>query len=207
MLRELVQDKKLRARVLERVEEFLLNNKAGEEIWFRELILCLLTANSSFISAYKALNNLYSHDIKLLDLEQISVILRDSGYRFYNLKSRYIREAIEKYYGRIKTLVKPIADIYQFEAREFLVNNIKGLGYKEASHFLRNLGYFELAIIDRHILRYVNTNLYVSVKKVDNKHRYLLVEGLLRAIASALNMQVGLLDLFIFFKQTQTLVK
>ena len=207
MLRELVQDKKLRARVLERVEEFLLNNKAGEEIWFRELILCLLTANSSFISAYKALNNLYSHDIELLDMEQISVILRDSGYRFYNLKSRYIREAIEKYYGRIKTLVKPIADIDQFEAREFLVNNIKGLGYKEASHFLRNLGYFELAIIDRHILRYVNTNLYVSVKKVDNKHRYLLVEGLLRAIASALNMQAGLLDLFIFFKQTQTLVK
>lgn len=207
MLRELVQDKKLRARVLERVEEFLLNNKAGEEIWFRELILCLLTANSSFISAYKALNNLYSHDIKLLDREQISVILRDSGYRFYNLKSRYIREAIEKYYGRIKILVKPIADIDQFEAREFLVNNVKGLGYKEASHFLRNLGYFELAIIDRHILRYVNTNLYVSVKKVDNKHRYLLVEGLLRAIASALNMQVGLLDLFIFFKQTQTLVK
>lgn len=207
MLRELVQDKKLRARVLERVEEFLLNNKAGEEIWFRELILCLLTANSSFISAYKALNNLYSHDIKLLDREQISVILRDSGYRFYNLKSRYIREAIEKYYGRIKILVKPIADVNQFEAREFLVNNVKGLGYKEASHFLRNLGYFELAIIDRHILRYVNTNLYVSVKKVDNKHRYLLVEGLLRAIASALNMQVGLLDLFIFFKQTQTLVK
>jgi N-glycosylase/DNA lyase len=207
VLRELVQDKKLRARVLERVEEFLLNNKAGEEIWFRELILCLLTANSSFISAYKALNNLYSHDIKLLDIEQISVILRDSGYRFYNLKSRYIREAIEKYYGRIKTLVKPIADIDQFKAREFLVNNIKGLGYKEASHFLRNLGYFELAIIDRHILRYVNTNLYVSVKKVDNKHRYLLVEGLLRAIGSALNMQVGLLDLFIFFKQTQTLVK
>lgn len=207
MLRELVQDKKLRARVLERVEEFLLNNKAGEEIWFRELILCLLTANSSFISAYKALNNLYSHDIELLDIEQISVILRDAGYRFYNLKSRYIREAIEKYYGRIKALVKPIADIDQFEAREFLVNNIKGLGYKEASHFLRNLGYFELAIIDRHILRYVNTNLYVSVKKVDNKHRYLLVEGLLRAIASALNMQVGLLDLFIFFKQTQTLVK
>ncbi|QGR19338.1 N-glycosylase/DNA lyase [Stygiolobus azoricus] len=207
MLRELVQDKKLRARVLERVEEFLLNNKAGEEIWFRELILCLLTADSSFISAYKALNNLYSHDIKLLDREQISVILRDSGYRFYNLKSRYIREAIEKYYGRIKILVKPIADIDQFEAREFLVNNVKGLGYKEASHFLRNLGYFELAIIDRHILRYVNTNLYVSVKKVDNKHRYLLVEGLLRAIASALNMQVGLLDLFIFFKQTQTLVK
>jgi len=193
--------------VLERAEEFLLNNKAGEEIWFRELILCLLTANSSFISAYKALNNLYSHDIKLLNTEQISKILRDSGYRFYNLKSRYISEAIEKYYGRIKKLVQPIADVNQFEAREFLVNNVKGLGYKEASHFLRNLGYFDLAIIDRHILRYVNTNLNVGVKKVDTKNKYLLVEGLLRAIASALNIQVGLLDLFIFFKQTQTLVK
>ncbi|MCY0882289.1 MAG: DNA lyase, partial [Acidianus infernus] len=56
MLRNLVKNVKLRAKVLERAEEFKLNNKAGEDVWFRELVLCILTSNSSFISAYIALN-------------------------------------------------------------------------------------------------------------------------------------------------------
>ncbi|BCU71217.1 N-glycosylase/DNA lyase [Stygiolobus caldivivus] len=207
MVRELVRDKKLRARVLERADEFLLNNRSGEEVWFRELVLCLLTSNSSFISSYKALVELYSYDITTLSKDKISSILKNSGYRFYNLKAIYIKRAIDTYYGKLKSIVKPIADIDQISAREFLVSNVKGLGYKESSHFLRNVGYFDLAIVDRHILKFVNNYLYVNIKKVDSKRRYLLVEGLLKALASSLNMQVGLLDLFIFFKQTQTLVK
>jgi len=36
--------------------------------------------------------------------------------------------------------------------REFLVKEVKGVGYKESSHYLRNIGYRNLAILDRHIL-------------------------------------------------------
>ncbi|MFP3064497.1 MAG: N-glycosylase/DNA lyase [Sulfolobus sp.] len=204
MLRSLVVDKKLRARVLERAEEFLLNNKAGEDIWFRELVLCILTANSSFISAYKALNCVFEYNFFSLDQYKLSKILKECGYRFYNLKSKYLMEA-KSLYGSLKKIIKPLADRDQWEAREFLVNKVNGIGYKEASHFLRNVGYFDLAIIDRHVLRFITD--IVGDIKLRKRRDYFLVEGLLRSIADGLNVQVGLLDLFIFFKQTKTLVK
>lgn len=197
-------DKKLRARVLERAEEFLLNNKAGEDIWFRELVLCILTANSSFISAYKALNCVFEYNFFSLDQYKLSKILKECGYRFYNLKSKYLMEA-KSLYGSLKKIIKPLADRDQWEAREFLVNKVNGIGYKEASHFLRNVGYFDLAIIDRHVLRFITD--IVGDIKLRKRRDYFLVEGLLRSIADGLNIQVGLLDLFIFFKQTKTLVK
>ncbi|MFP3259845.1 MAG: N-glycosylase/DNA lyase [Sulfolobus sp.] len=204
MLRSLVVDKKLRARVLERAEEFLLNNKAGEDIWFRELVLCILTANSSFVSAYKALNCVFEYNFFSLDQYKLSKILKECGYRFYNLKSKYLMEA-KSLYGSLKKIIKPLADRDQWEAREFLVNKVNGIGYKEASHFLRNVGYFDLAIIDRHVLRFITD--IVGDIKLRKRRDYFLVEGLLRSIADGLNIQVGLLDLFIFFKQTKTLVK
>ena len=204
MLRDLVENKKLRARVLERAEEFKLNNRAGEEVWFRELILCILTSNSSFISAYKALNYIFD-DLLHLDQEQISKRLREAGYRFYNLKSKYIYKA-KQWYGQLKDKIKKIADESQDEAREYIVENIYGLGLKEASHFLRNVGYFDLAIIDRHILRFLN-QIGSGNLKLKNKKDYYLGESILKSIASNLNVQVGLLDLFIFFKQTNTIVK
>ncbi|WP_369609801.1 N-glycosylase/DNA lyase [Sulfurisphaera javensis] len=204
MLRDLVKNPKLRARVLERAEEFRLNNRAGEEVWFRELILCILTANSSFISAYKALNYLLD-DILFLEEKQIAKRLKESGYRFYNLKAKYIAE-IKKYYGYIKLKIKPIADYSQEEARDFLYNNINGLGLKESSHFLRNVGYFDLAIIDRHILKFLN-EIGTTSLKIKKPKDYYLAESLLKSISSNLNIQVGLLDLYIFFKQTNTIVK
>ncbi|BFH74275.1 N-glycosylase/DNA lyase [Sulfurisphaera javensis] len=190
--------------MLERAEEFRLNNRAGEEVWFRELILCILTANSSFISAYKALNYLLD-DILFLEEKQIAKRLKESGYRFYNLKAKYIAE-IKKYYGYIKLKIKPIADYSQEEARDFLYNNINGLGLKESSHFLRNVGYFDLAIIDRHILKFLN-EIGTTSLKIKKPKDYYLAESLLKSISSNLNIQVGLLDLYIFFKQTNTIVK
>ena len=40
----------------------------------------------------------------------------------------------------------------EFEKREWVVKNVKGLRYKEDSHFLRNIDYKNIAIIDFHIL-------------------------------------------------------
>ena len=204
MLRNLVENKKLRARVLERAEEFKLNNRAGESVWFRELILCILTSNSSFILAYKALNYILD-DLLNLDQEQITKRLREAGYRFYNLKAKYIFQA-KQMYGVLTTKIKKIADESQEEAREYLVENVYGLGFKEASHFLRNVGYFDLAIIDRHILRFLN-EIGINNLKLKNKKEYYLGESILKSIAASLDIKVGLLDLFLFFKQTNTIVK
>lgn len=202
MLRSLVKNAKLRARVLERAEEFSLNKRAGEDVWFRELVLCILTSNSSFMSAYYALNAI--HD-KLLyaDEEDLSKILKNSGYRFYRIKAKYIINA-RKYYGKLKSIIFPIAESDQYEAREKLLE-IDGLGMKEASHFLRNVGYLDLAILDRHILKFISQ--YFSISDRLNKKKYIYVESVLRSISNSLNFPVGLIDLFIWYEETNKLVK
>ncbi len=203
MLRSLVRNVKLRARVLERAEEFKLNNKAGEDVWFRELILCILTSNSSFISAYTALNNLYDK-LLTIDEEGISKVLKNSGYRFYNIKARYLINA-RKYYGSVKKWIYPIANRDEYEAREELLQ-IDGIGLKEASHFLRNVGYFNLAILDRHILKFLSS--YFSYNKRSlSRNDYIYIESVLKSVAISLNLPPGLLDLFIWYKETNKLVK
>ncbi|GAJ17855.1 unnamed protein product, partial [marine sediment metagenome] len=37
------------------------------------------------------------------------------------------------------------SNIDEIKLREWVVKNFKGLGYKEASHFLRNIGYKNFA--------------------------------------------------------------
>ncbi|MCY0873478.1 MAG: N-glycosylase/DNA lyase [Acidianus infernus] len=204
MLRNLVKNVKLRAKVLERAEEFKLNNKAGEDVWFRELVLCILTSNSSFISAYIALNNLYDK-LFSLDEDGISKILKNSGYRFYNLKAKYLFN-VRKYYGMLKAWIYPIANKDEYEAREELLQ-IDGIGMKEASHFLRNVGYFDLAILDRHILKFLSSYYFSYNKKYLQKKDYIYIESVLKSISISLNLPVGLLDLFIWYKATNKLVK
>lgn len=116
--------------------------------------------------------------------------------------------AREKVYGRLKEEIKPLADEDQQLARERLLN-IKGIGMKEASHFLRNVGYFDLAIIDRHIIdfmRRIGAIGETNVKQL-SKSLYISFENILKSIASNLNMSVGILDLFIWYKETNTIVK
>ncbi|ARM76519.1 N-glycosylase/DNA lyase [Acidianus manzaensis] len=202
MLRELIRNVRLRAKVLERAEEFKLNKNSGEDVWFRELILCILTSNSSFINAYIALNQIYD-DIFNIDEYELSKKLNFSGYRFYRIKAKYIIKA-RKYYGSLKKTIFPIAEKDQYEAREKLLE-IEGIGMKEASHFLRNVGYFDLAILDRHILKFMSN--YFSIQGSFTKSKYLYVESVMKSISQSLNFPVGLLDLFIWYKETNKLVK
>jgi len=140
--------------------------------------------------------------------EVIRSILKSCKYRFYNLKAKYIIMAREKVYGKLKEEITPLADSDQQLAREKLLN-IKGIGMKEASHFLRNVGYFDLAIIDRHLIdfmRRIGAIGEINVKHL-SKSRYISLESVLKSIALNLNISVGILDLFIWYKETNTIVK
>jgi hypothetical protein len=80
--------------------------------------------------------------------EKLRDELKKVKYRFYNLRSSFIVKA--------RPVMDMLPDIARsmdpWEAREFLVENVKGIGYKEASHFLRNVGVFRFAILDKHII-------------------------------------------------------
>ena len=124
-----------------------------EEI-FAELVFCLLTPQSRGRSCWAAVENMMEKGV--LFAGNASQIVRElNKVRFMYKKSAYIVEAREKLLNdpgaSIKSAIDRINDGH--EAREWLVRNVKGMGYKEASHFLRNIGFDQdLAILDRHIV-------------------------------------------------------
>lgn len=88
------------------------------------------------------------------------------------------------------------------------MENIKGLGYKEASHFLRNIGFTNLAIIDFHIVDLLIKNGLLNEKpKSLSKKKYIEIEDILKEIAEDLNLSLGELDLYLWYMETGKILK
>jgi len=124
--------------------------------------------------------------------------------RFKYKKSKYLVYAREKFSKDGKLVIRSVLEenIDTFKKREWLVNNINGIGYKEASHFLRNIGFGnEIAILDRHILRTLK-----SIKIIDevpeslSKKRYLTIEEKMRNFSKAINIPMDQLDLLFWYR-------
>ena len=90
------------------------------------------------------------------------------------------------------------------ELREWLVENVLGLGYKEASHFLRNIGKNDgLAILDRHILRNLKRlNVINSIPKSISKNKYLEIERCFSKFAIDNDIALDELDLLFWSMET-----
>ena len=97
----------------------------------------------------------------------------------------------------------------EIKKREWLVKNIKGLGMKEASHFLRNIGYENLAIIDFHIIDLLTK--YRLLEKPKSKSltpkEYIKIEKILEELAKKVNLSLGELDLYLWFEETRKVLK
>jgi N-glycosylase/DNA lyase len=94
------------------------------------------------------------------------------------------------------------------EARDWLVKNIKGLGYKEASHFMRNVGYKNLAILDRHIINVMHDYKVLKQKpKALTKKNYLEIETKFKKLSKQLNMSAAELDLYMWYMKAGEVLK
>ncbi|MGB9635329.1 MAG: N-glycosylase/DNA lyase [Candidatus Micrarchaeia archaeon] len=177
---------------------------AGEDEWFSELCFCILTANASAEMGIRAQKLLGYDGFSGLSLKELADGLKSSGYRFYNKRAEYIVGA-RWINGALKKTIMGMNN--QFKAREWLAQNIKGIGYKEASHFLRNVGYGDLAILDKHILYILRKYDLIGDFKTVNKKRYIAIEHVLREIAQRLHMPVGKLDLYLWYMKTGKVLK
>ena len=185
-----------------RLGEFREAGKGGEGRWFSELCFCILTANYTAHGGMRIQKELGEEGFCNLPHPELVAKLKGLGHRFYNTRGKFIVEAREK---RVK---RELGGKSQREMREWLVGNVKGLGWKEASHFLRNLGYFELAIIDRHILSILKEYGYISeIPKTLGKRKYLEMEGILGKIAEKAGMSQGELDLYLWHMKTGKVLK
>lgn len=188
------------------IKDFEQNHEGDEEVWFNELCFCLLTANSTAKRVLEIWGELCQNKTFLqLPLKDLSAALKQRGYRFYNKRAEYIVEA-RRLIGNLKANI--LSFNTEFEARKWLVAEVKGLGLKESSHFLRNVGYKNLAILDRHILRIlVDYNLIQEIPSQLSKGFYYSTEGKLRDFAKKISLTLAELDLFLWYIKTGMILK
>ncbi len=176
--------------------------KSFNERIFEELVFCLLTANTSAVMGLKGVDAV--RPVINDSFDQIRNKLVASGYRFPNKRAEYIIESRNKNFD-YKTILESKNKI---ELREFFVNNVKGLGYKESSHFLRNIGVFGLAILDKHILRTMHEhNIIDEIPTSLNKNKYLELEQSIIQFSHQLNINMDELDLLLWSMKNGRILK
>lgn len=199
-------DPELRSMVENRIAEFLEVKAMGTEKWFEELTYCLLTAYSSARLGQLCVDALCDRNALLNgDIDQVVETLRAQGHRFAEKRAEYIVTARELA-PTLKGIIQGFQDIKA--AREWLAKNVKGLGWKESSHFLRNVGYLDVAIIDRHIIsNMVDHGILEERPKSITKRRYLEYEGILAEVARRVGIALGEMDLYLWYRKTGKVLK
>ena len=212
LINELEQIYKIRKNdIASRLKEFerCRSHKSDEEI-FCELTFCLLTPQSKAKSCWSAIEAIRDGALLLNGtVEQIKKRLH--SVRFHNKKAQYIADARELFMRGGRIVIKPFLEQFEdiHECREWLVKNIKGLGYKEAGHFLRNVGLGEnIAILDRHILR--NLEMLGVIDKIPkslSRATYMQIEKDMADFAEQINIPLAHLDLLFWSKETGEIFK
>jgi N-glycosylase/DNA lyase len=197
------------------IEKQIANFKAiwkrgNNEELFTELAFCILTPQSKARSGWQAICNL--KDKNLLLCGKYSDVNKELNIvRFKNKKAEYLIEAREKFASNSKSGLKEMLNKFGtiYEKRDWLVSEVKGYGYKEASHFLRNIGLGEeIAILDRHILK--NLKLFDVIEKIPEsitKKKYFEIEDQLKAFANEIKIPVDHLDFVLWYKEAGEVFK
>jgi N-glycosylase/DNA lyase len=197
----------IRARLAEFEE---VRRTATDERLWEELVFCIFTAGASArmgLGSVEAVRHLLACGTH----EELAAALQ-SKHRYPNSRSGYIvvtRAYLEsdcrmRLRERLENFEDPI------ERRDWLARTreIKGLGYKESSHFLRNVGYRGYAILDKHILRCLSeVGVLDSPQPPSTRARYLSTEERLRRFADDLGVDFDELDLVLWSMKTGEILK
>jgi N-glycosylase/DNA lyase len=197
-------------KIKKRLEEFRQVLNESDERIFAELAFCICTPQSKATSAWVAITSLMKNGYLFSGSENmIKPFL--NAVRFTDNKAKYIVEArnffTENGQLKIKDKIKSFKSI--FDLREWIVTNVKGLGMKESSHFLRNIGLgSDIAILDVHILK--NLEEYGVIEKVPetlSKKLYLEIEKMMREFSKFIRISFDELDLLFWSEETGIIFK
>lgn len=171
----------------------------------QELCFCLLTPQSKAEMCWNCVKKIERFmDKKRLDQSKIEGLLH--GIRFYKTKAKRIIEAKSK----IEQIIRIISQENSPEdKREWLVENINGLGMKEATHFLRNIGKSgNLAILDRHILRKLKKiGMIKTFPSSLTRKKYLEIEKKMQQFSKKTGIPVSHLDFVFWYHETGRIFK
>lgn len=200
IITEVKSNKEVMGLIKSRLKEFESLKKSKVEDVFKELCFCLMTANFRADRSIEIQNKIGDGFLHLTE-DELNLKLKKLGHRFPNVRAKYIIEA--------RSHIPYLLDkIKKNDRREWLVKNVKGLGYKEASHFLRNIGYSNYAILDFHIIDLLHRCKIIKVKpKCILPRIYVEIENILSEICIEHKIKQGELDLILWHYETGTILK
>jgi len=193
----------LESLILNRLKQF---KHVPQSDYFYELAYCLLTPQSSAVNADKAIRALQEHDFRNNDINPEPLLHQKEYYiRFHKTKAKHLIEMKNDFPMVAENLSDGKSSV---KVREWLVDNIKGLGWKEASHFLRNIGHRNLAILDRHILKnLIRCGVLKALPKTLTVKEYLRIEKLFLKFSDKINIPMDELDLLFWSMETGQVLK
>ena len=218
--RELIVIESIRATHKARKKEIRKRLDEFREVWrkgsdtrlWEELVFCIFTAGASARMGFRAIEAIRP---LLLDgrREDMTFALQRAGaHRFpverpgYIVVTRsYLREHCDM---GLRKKLRSFAD--PIERRDWLAQEkqVKGLGYKEASHFLRNVGLGGYAILDKHVMScLMDLRVVDTAKPPGNRTRYLETEERLRFFARDIGIDFDELDLVLWSMKTGEVLK
>lgn len=198
-----------------RLEEFEQLKDGDDYRLFMELAFVILTSQSSARNSWGAVEELDDDDLLMNGEEEaISAVLASHDIQYENRKAEYIvknREFLSQ-----PTLMTPTNELRIKEkldddpekARKWMVENLAGVSWKGASHFLRNTGRENLAIISGHILKKLKMlGVIESVERPGNYSEYREIEDKMKKFAGELGIPLAALDLTLWSMETGEVFK
>jgi Thermostable 8-oxoguanine DNA glycosylase len=191
-----------------RLAEFRSVDRRDAVRLFEELAFCVMTPQSRARAALRAVEELKSRGLLLGGgPEEVAEVLRRNGIRFHNQKAKYVVKNRELVRGDKPRLIELLGeDVHR--VREVLVEEVWGFGLKEASHFMRNIGYSGLAVLDRHVLRWMkDLGAIEEVPGTLTRRRYLELERRFIRLSEELGLAPEALDLLLWYASTGEVLK
>lgn len=189
----------------------------NEELLFYHLISCILGSNVKYEVSQAFANLILKKGLCKIDLAKYSIeyyykeffdILttkiqllnsdKTSKYRFPKIRTDNICKTIQNIYLNNSSIKEILFNsIHCYDARNKIIKNVSGVGPKQASMFLRNIGYTkDLAILDTHVLKFINLidNNQTNPKKISNLNYYQSLEKNLQDYAASTQFKLATLD-------------
>jgi N-glycosylase/DNA lyase len=180
-----------------------------EKLW-EEMVFCFFTGGCSAKMGLRSIEKVKS--ILMHGKYEDFVEALSGTHRYPLARSKYIMASrtflIDQLDMKLRNKLNSFSN--DLDRREWLVKEkgIKGLGYKEASHYLRNIGFKGYAILDKHVLRCLAELKLIDEPKPPNTGlKYLTIENILKKFADEIKIDFDELDLVLWSMKTGEILK
>jgi len=202
-----------RKEIRARLREFrqVWQTASDARLW-EEMVYCIFTAGASAKMGLRSVEAVRPLLARGRQQAMTRALVAAGAHRFPNARPAYVvttRDYLQSSFSmRLRERLNSLRD--PFERRDWLAREprIKGLGYKEASHYLRNIGFKGYSILDKHIVRCLaELGVIDSPKPPVNRQRYLETESRMRQFAAATGIDFDELDLVLWSIKTGEILK